>query len=158
MAGSTEQPFYCSPVVTDGIFFLSIPATFCEPHRPLLWLPLKPIKSWLSLMWPQWQSELQDMRQCPQPATTAAHQSCSQICPTCCGPPWLTPAETTCAQTVRSEKLLKWKQRFGRVKNLTGVFLLFCPTSVKFYFPLEPRCWRQWRHQDKQQMFQILLQ
>lgn len=42
------------------------------------------------------------MRQCPGPETIEANQRCSPICPTCCGPEWLTPLGTIRAHSIRT--------------------------------------------------------
>lgn len=103
-------------------------ATFCRPYRLL-----KSLEPQLNLMWPQWHSELWDMRQCPGPATMAANQRCSQICPTCCGPEWLTPLGTTCAHSIRREKD-RCGRSHGLVTGLTGVFFPFISSNLNRIF------------------------
>lgn len=144
MTGLTQQPLYCSMMVIDGTFFLNIPATFCRPYRLSFWFLLKSLEPRLNLMWPQWHSELWDMRQCPGPVTTTANQRCSQICPTCCGPEWLTPLGTTCARSIRRERPLWQKQWLGHWFDRS--FFSFILSNLSQIFQ---RCWRQWRHQDK---------
>lgn len=90
----------------------------------------------LNLMWPQWHSEPWVMRQCPELATTVANQRWSQICPTCCGPKWLTPRGTTHAHSIRGETNCCRRSK-GLVTGLTRVVFspfLFCRQNLSEIF------------------------
>lgn len=161
MTGLIWQPLYYGTVVIDGTFFsCTFLLLFCRPYRLSLWFPLKSLEPQLTLMWPQWHSELWDMRQCPEPATTAANQRCSQICPTCCGPEWLTPLGTTCAHSIRGKRERRRESCGTNNSLVAGLTKAFCFYFGKpqWYFPSHwgQRCSRQWRHQDKIKYFSFV--